>query len=39
MEREVDEWRERWMSGERGGWVEREEDEWRERWMSGERGR
>ena len=31
MEREVDEWRERWMSGE-------EVDEWRERWMSGERG-
>ena len=34
----MDEWRERWMSGERGGWVEREMDEWRERWMSGERG-
>ena len=31
MEREVDGWRERWMSGE-------EVDEWRERWMSGERG-
>ena len=31
MEREVDEWKERWMSGE-------EVDEWRERWMSGERG-
>ena len=30
MEREVDGWRERWMSGE-------EVDEWRERWMSGER--
>ena len=32
MEREVDGWRERWMSGE-------EVDEWRERWMSGKRGR
>ena len=31
MEREVDGWKERWMSGE-------EVDEWRERWMSGERG-
>ena len=29
MEREEDEWRERWMSGERGRWVEREVDEWR----------
>ena len=31
MEKEVDEWRERKMSGE-------EVDEWKERWMSGERG-
>ena len=29
MEREVDEWKERWMSGERNGWVEKEVDEWR----------